>query len=113
MKREPKTESYRAKAQFRGKKGQRKRTRIEKRRSRRGNTKVGIMGYKLTGVSERRTVNTVLPLTLPVTADSYPGIEVIGQQIFWLVLWNLLPRKTSLHLRGTGTSLAEGPAELP
>lgn len=53
------------------------------------------------------------PLTLPVAADSCPRIEVIGLQPSWPFSWKLLPHKMPLHLRGTGTSLAEGPAELP
>lgn len=56
---------------------------------------------------------TALPQTLPVAVDNYPGREAIGQQTSWLFLWKLLPHKMPLHLRGTGTSRAEGPAELP
>ena len=56
---------------------------------------------------------TALPLTLPVASNNYPGREVIGQQTFWLFLWKLLRRKLPLHLKCTGTSLAEGPAEWP
>ena len=54
-----------------------------------------------------------LPLTLPVASNNYPGREAIGQQTFWLFLWKLLRRKLPLHLKCTGTSLAEGPAEWP
>lgn len=54
-----------------------------------------------------------LPLTFPAAADSYPGIEEICPQTFWLFLWKLLLRKPLLHPRGTGTNLVEGPPELP
>lgn len=57
--------------------------------------------------------NTALPPTPPAAADSDPGIEAIGQQTSWLFLWKLLLHKMLLHLRGTGTSQAGGPAELP
>lgn len=62
---------------------------------------------------ERAVRCTALPLTLPAAADNDPGIAAIGQQTSWLFLGNLLPHKMLLHLRDTGTSLAEGPAELP
>lgn len=57
--------------------------------------------------------SAALPLTLPAAVHNYPGIEATDQQTFWLFSWKLLPRKMPLHLRDTGTSLAEGPAELP
>lgn len=67
------------------------------------------------GGRERKGVvsGRALPLTLPVASDNYPGREVIGQQTSWLFLWKLLRHKLPLHLKGTGTSLAEGPAESP
>lgn len=72
------------------------------------------MGCKLARVSEKDVVRcTALPLTLPVASDNHPGIEAIGQQTFWLFLGKLLLHKMLRHLRGTGTSLAAGLAELP